>query len=154
MLIPPPVLALVLALLMGGTALLTGPLPLALEWRGGLAAILALAGTSLRLAAQLSLVRARTTISPLRPQASSQIVRGGVYRYSRNPMYLGRSLQLLAWAAWLASPAALLFVPIYIACVDRWQIAAEERALLDQFGETYAVYRSSVARWLGWPCRP
>ena len=146
--VPPPVVALVVALLMWGCASLTPSADVPLVWRVSFGLALFAAGLALRLAAQWSFVQAGTTVNPLDPSRSSAFVSRGVYRFSRNPMYLGRVLQLLGWAAFLANPAAVLLVPLYVLYVTRFQIVPEERALSAQFGGEYARYIQTVRRWL------
>ena len=96
----------------------------------------------------VSLRRARTTVNPLRPERASALVTTGVYRITRNPMYVGMALMLLAWAVLLASPAALAGPVTFIAYMNRFQIGPEEDALDTLFGPDYAAYRSRVRRWL------
>jgi protein-S-isoprenylcysteine O-methyltransferase Ste14 len=92
--------------------------------------------------------RARTTISPVKASAASSLVTTGVYRFTRNPMYLGLLLTLLAWAAFLFNPVALLFVPIFVLYINRFQIKPEERTLSALFGGEYGAYQERVRRWL------
>ncbi|WP_140626880.1 methyltransferase family protein [Methylibium rhizosphaerae] len=146
--VPPPVVALVVALLMWGCAQLTPPLDVPPVYRLCVALVLFAAGLVLRLAAQLSFRKAGTTVNPLDPSRSSAFVSRGVYRFSRNPMYLGRVLQLLGWAAFLANAAAVLLVPLYVLYVTRFQILPEERMLTEQFGGDYLRYTHTVRRWL------
>ena len=145
--LPPPAVALVLALLMWGVARLTAPLPLSPVLRGTGGLLLFGAGLAVRVLAQASFVRAKTTISPLDPLHSAALVVSGVYRLSRNPMYLGRVLQLAGWAVWLASGPAALLVPVYPLVVTRLQVIPEERALQARFGEAYSAYCTRVPRW-------
>ena len=90
----------------------------------------------------------RTTINPLKPERSSSLVVGGIYRITRNPMYVGMAFLLLAWAvhlsAWLSFTGILAFV-LYI---TRFQIRPEERALQRIFGEAFNAYCARVRRWL------
>jgi protein-S-isoprenylcysteine O-methyltransferase Ste14 len=146
--IPPPLVALIVALLMWLTASVTAPVEVQFIYRLCAALALALAGSAVRLAAQIAFWRASTTVNPTNPDHTSAIVRSGVYRFTRNPMYLGRALQLLGWASFLASPIAFLLVPLYLVYVNRFQVVPEERALLAQFGPAYEVYQSEVRRWL------
>jgi protein-S-isoprenylcysteine O-methyltransferase Ste14 len=92
--------------------------------------------------------RARTTVSPLRPARTQAIVRTGVYRWSRNPMYLGMALALLGLAAWWSSVPGYLAVPAFVAYLTRFQIVPEERALLAKFGPAFGDYTLQVRRWL------
>jgi protein-S-isoprenylcysteine O-methyltransferase Ste14 len=76
------------------------------------------------------------------------MVTSGVYRHTRNPMYLGMLCLLGAWAAWLGNAAALLGLPAFVAYMNRFQIAPEERALAQRFGAAFDAYAARVRRWL------
>ncbi|MEB2314672.1 MAG: isoprenylcysteine carboxylmethyltransferase family protein [Xanthomonadaceae bacterium] len=146
--IPPPVVALACAALAWGLTRLTPALALHLPHRLGIALGVAGAGLALEIWALLHFRRARTTISPLSPHKASAIVRAGPYRFTRNPMYLGMAIQLVAFCLWLANPLALIAVAVFVACITRFQIQPEERAIAAKFGESYARYRSQVRSWL------
>lgn len=146
--IPPPLVATLFGLLMWLAArLLPGALQLAIEWRIGLALLVLLAGVAICLAGVLSFRHARTTVNPLKPETASALVSSGVYRYTRNPMYLGFATTLLAWAIYLAWPLALLGVMGFVLYMNRFQIEPEERALAGLFGSDFAQYCSQVRRW-------
>jgi len=145
--IPPPVVALVIGALMWFVAGRTGHWPVPPGLRLALAIALAAAGVGVALAGVASFRRARTTISPLSPQATSALVRDGVYRYTRNPMYVGMALCLVAWAVYLSNLPALLLVAGFVLYMNRFQVGPEERALAAHFGEAYAAYRREVRRW-------
>lgn len=146
--IPPPVVMLMVALLMWLAADRLPPAPVEYAGRLPLALALAAAGLAVAVAGVLGFRRARTTVNPLRPERASALVTSGIYRWSRNPMYLGDLLLLLGWAAWLGSVPALCLVPAFVLCLNRFQIRAEEGALAARFGETYAAYCRRVRRWL------
>ena len=150
--VPPPVVALCLALLMwliASPALpFTAPFELPFGLRASLAVALALIGQGISIAGMVSFRRARTTINPLKPDTASALVRSGIFRFTRNPMYLGLLLTLVGWAVWLWSPAALLFLPVFVLYIDRFQIGPEERALARLFGAEFASYRTRVRKWL------
>jgi len=113
-----------------------------------LAGAFAALGIALGVVAFFQFRKAATTVHPMKPQESSALVVGGVYRYTRNPMYLGMLLVLAAWGVWLANVAAWLALPLFIAYIGRFQIAPEERALEAHFGAAFADYRRAVRRWL------
>lgn len=146
--LPPPLVALVFALAMSGLARLTPALPLTAPLRAVLAAVLLSAGLAVALLAVWQFRRAGTTVHPLRPQHSTALVRHGIYRYSRNPMYLGMALVLLAWSVWLAAPLALLGVIGFIAWIQRFQIRPEERVLAARFAAAYSDYCQRTRRWI------
>jgi protein-S-isoprenylcysteine O-methyltransferase Ste14 len=92
--------------------------------------------------------RARTTVDPTRPEAATAIVRSGVYRISRNPMYLGFLLVLVALAVWLSNAVAALGPFLFLLYMNAFQIEPEEQALRGKFGAAYDDYVNSVRRWL------
>jgi protein-S-isoprenylcysteine O-methyltransferase Ste14 len=91
---------------------------------------------------------ARTTVNPMKPDTASSLVTSGIYRFTRNPMYLGDALILLAVVVFFSNPLGLAGVILFIAWMNLLQIPAEERALRARFGEAYDAYRARVRRWL------
>lgn len=91
---------------------------------------------------------ADTTVEPLHPEKTSALVVRGVYRRTRNPMYLGLALILLGWGLYLGSLASLLGVPAFILLIRYLQIEPEEAALESKFGEAYREYCSRIHRWI------
>lgn len=146
--LPPPVLAIGLALASWLCSYLWAPAWPKSGLVVGVALVLALAGTALDVSAKRLFVRGRTTVNPLRPEAASVIVRSGAYRWTRNPMYLGRLLQLTALGVYLGSLVGLAGVVLFALYLDRWQIPAEERALARRFPQDYGAYLATVRRWL------
>jgi protein-S-isoprenylcysteine O-methyltransferase Ste14 len=146
--IPPLVVVLLLGALMAAVARI-GPGPrLALPAGPFVAAGLAAAGGAIIALGAVSFRRARTTVNPLRPESSSSLVTTGIYRRTRNPMYLGMLLALLGWALFLDHAPALLFAAAFVPLMNRLQIIPEERALAAMFGPGFAAYRAMVRRWL------
>lgn len=146
--IPPPLVAAACALLMWGIAQYSPIVALAAPLRWGVALLVLLTGAAFCVAGVWSFRQAHTTVNPLKPDAASSLVRTGVYRYSRNPMYVGFALLLLAWACYLAAPWALLGVLAFVLYIHRFQIAPEERALAQIFGDEFQRYSAQVRRWL------
>jgi protein-S-isoprenylcysteine O-methyltransferase Ste14 len=97
----------------------------------------------------LTFIRMRTTVNPLRPSNATQLIVSGVYRVSRNPMYLGMVLSLSGWAWLLGNPLALLLVWLFARVLVLVQIAPEEAALRNLFGTSYIAYSKQVNRWIG-----
>ena len=112
------------------------------------AVALLIAGVVLMAAAAAALVVAKTTINPLRPSRASRLVTGSVFRFSRNPIYLGDLLLLAAIAVWLGQFSNIVLLALFVVYIDRFQIRPEERALLMLFGAEYAAYCTKVRRWL------
>lgn len=146
--IPPPLVALCIALAMWLTSRIVGPIDVPHLLRIGAALAFLLVGLGFDVAGLVSFMRARTTVNPLRPAATSALVVSGVYRFTRNPMYLGLLLVLVAWATFLANGVAYLLAPLFVLYIGRFQIVPEERMLADKFGADFAAYRARVHRWL------
>ncbi|MCF4008842.1 methyltransferase family protein [Rheinheimera sp. UJ63] len=146
--IPPLLLVVLFALAMWLLAQHLPSVALPLSWRVFLAGILAIVGMAVALAGVLAFRRANTTVDPRVPQQSSSLVIRGIYRYSRNPMYLGFLLLLMAWGCYLQSALALLLLPVFVLYMNRFQIMPEERHLQQKFGADYQAYLTQVRRWL------
>lgn len=112
------------------------------------AVVLVLVGVIVALAGVVALRRHKTTVNPFTPDQSSSLVATGIYRFSRNPMYLGFLLALAGWAAYLANWGSALLLPAFVAYMNRFQIQPEERALTQRFGPQFLAYAKSVRRWL------
>lgn len=114
----------------------------------GLAGALALTGIAITLSGALAFNKAQTTVNPMVPEQSSNLVDFGIYKYTRNPMYLGFLLFLLAWGVYLSSPYSLLVTPFYVLYMNAFQIKPEEKALGKKFGASFEHYKTRVRRWL------
>ncbi|MFO1407931.1 MAG: isoprenylcysteine carboxylmethyltransferase family protein [Steroidobacteraceae bacterium] len=112
------------------------------------AALLFAAGLTFVVAGVRAFRRARTTVNPMTPGATSSLVVDGIYHRTRNPMYVGFAAMLLGWAVALAAPAASLGPAVFVAWITRFQILPEERMLAVAFGDEFAAYRQRVRRWL------
>jgi protein-S-isoprenylcysteine O-methyltransferase Ste14 len=117
-------------------------------WRIGTALVIAVIGAAFDVAGLIAFRRAKTTVNPMKPENSTMIVSSGVYRITRNPMYVGMAFILLAWAVFLASPWALFGPLIFAAYITRFQIRPEERVLAARFGAEFASYQARVRRWI------
>jgi protein-S-isoprenylcysteine O-methyltransferase Ste14 len=152
--IPPPIVGLLCAAAMWGIAqiapdrLLLQALGLSGSVRMGLVLVLLCLGGAFDVAGLLAFRRAKTTINPLRPNKSSALVSDGIYRITRNPMYVGMLFIQLAWAAYLGNLAVLLMPVLFVAYITRFQIQPEERVLHRLFGADFAAYCTRVRRWL------
>jgi protein-S-isoprenylcysteine O-methyltransferase Ste14 len=146
--LPPPAVALVIALGMGVVAWTTPGMALPDGVRFGAVAVLLvfaglMAGRAIR-----AFARVGTTINPVNIDAASILVTSGVYRISRNPMYVGLTSVLAALGVGLASGWALVGPVLFVLFITRFQIIPEERVMQAKFGSGYSAYRDSVRRWL------
>ena len=93
-------------------------------------------------------LRARTTVHPHCPDRTSCLVAHGVFRLSRNPMYLALLLLLIAWMLQLGHLLAPVWLAGFVAYITRFQIKPEERVLRERFGEAYDAYCRQTRRWI------
>ncbi len=146
--VPPDIVALIAAALMWVGSAVAPTVAIPAPLRVGVAAALFSIGVGFIVSARVVLGRANTTWLPARPGRTRHLVTTGVYRFTRNPMYLGTLLILLGWAVVLESPFALIFSAIYMFYINRFQIEPEERTLSARFGRDYGDYLRHVRRWL------
>jgi protein-S-isoprenylcysteine O-methyltransferase Ste14 len=146
--IPPPAVALAIGFLMWLTSILFGFIPIPLNYRLAAALSLLVIGQGISISGIVSFRRAKTTLNPLKPGNASALVTSGIYRFTRNPMYLGLLLTLMGWLVFIASPPALVFLFLYVVYINRFQIDPEERVLASLFGGDYAAYKTRVRRWV------
>ncbi len=146
--IPPPLIGLLTGAGMWGLARMLPGLTIEASLLRGSAVAFMAVGILIEAVSVLAFLRARTTVTPLKPEKASTLVVNGLYRVSRNPMYLGMLILLIGWALWLANPAALILPPVFVIYLTVFQIKPEEAALSEKFGSDYEAYRGRVRRWI------
>jgi protein-S-isoprenylcysteine O-methyltransferase Ste14 len=109
---------------------------------------LAALGTGCIAAGVLAFRKAATTVDPRNPERATSFVIGGIYRWSRNPMYVGFALLVASFGCAMANYASLVMVVIFVSYMNIFQIAPEERMLALKFGHSFEAYRQKVRRWL------
>jgi protein-S-isoprenylcysteine O-methyltransferase Ste14 len=144
--IPPPIVTLIFAALIYFSS----------EWspsivfRGQnlISLFLMTVGFIVLLIAISAFIKLKTTINPLKPEAASSLVTTGIFRISRNPMYLG--MLLLIISLWIKTGAVLGFILVagFIAYLNYFQIFPEEQAMKGLFSDKYKTYCQQVRRWL------
>ena len=144
--IPPPIVTLIFAALIYFSS----------EWspsivfRGQnlISLFLMTVGLIVLLIAISAFIKLKTTINPLKPEAASSLVTTGIFRISRNPMYLG--MLLLIISLWIKTGAVLGFILVagFIAYLNYFQIFPEEQAMKRLFSDKYKTYCQQVRRWL------
>lgn len=146
--IPPPFIGLLAAAAIWALNRAFPELTVEFPGQWALAMLIGAAGLALEGVAVAGFIRARTTINPLAPERASVLVTSGIYRLSRNPMYLGIAGLLSGFGLWLGNPLAALPIAGFVALINRWQIIPEEAALERIFGAEYVDYKNRVGRWL------
>jgi len=121
---------------------------IALPWRSAFALLFCTVGFAIVLAGVLAFRRAKTTVNPMAPETTTTMVISGLYRFTRNPMYLGFLFVLAGWAIYLSNVLAFALLPLFVWYMNRFQIVPEERALGAKFSQAFTAYKCSVRRWL------
>lgn len=140
--LPPVWLAGLLALSYAGARLW----PVRVPGLAGVGLVLAVLGVVLLVAAAAQMLAWRTTVHPHgRPAA---LVTGGLFRLSRNPIYLADALILTGLTLWWDGLLALVLVPLFMALITRRFILPEEERLRATFGAAAEGYMARTRRWL------
>ncbi len=103
---------------------------------------------SIAIASVWQFYRHKANIDPQQLDKTTTLVTSGIFRVSRNPMYLSLLLMLSGWALWLGNLLAWTGVAVFVFLMNRFQISQEEAYLEKQFGEDYRRYKSKVRRWI------
>jgi protein-S-isoprenylcysteine O-methyltransferase Ste14 len=145
---PPPAVAGLVALGMWSVAAFGPRLTAAAALRLWIAVVLAVTGAAFAVLGIRAFRASRTTVNPLKPELATALVTTGVYRITRNPMYVGMAFVLLAWAVYLGAVLPFAGVAVFVLYITRLQIQPEERVLRTLFGAEYEAYAARVRRWL------
>jgi protein-S-isoprenylcysteine O-methyltransferase Ste14 len=146
--VPPPLLTILIGGAMATVLLGQSTPALSPVFRWVPAALCFIAAGVFAIPAFRAFARARTTINPIAIDQASALVTSGIYRVTRNPMYVALALLLCAWAFFLSRPLAALGPAAFVLFINRFQIIPEERVLTAKFGQAYLDYQQSVRRWL------
>jgi protein-S-isoprenylcysteine O-methyltransferase Ste14 len=146
--VPPVALVAAFAAVMWGVSVALPQFTVALPGASAVAAAFVGFGVALVIAGVITLKRQRTTINPLWPNTSASLVSTGVYRLSRNPMYLGFLLCLAGLVIYLSNAGSVALLPAFVAYMNTFQIKPEERALHLKFGPAFTEYVARVRRWV------
>ena len=89
-----------------------------------------------------------TTVNPLSPEQATKLVTDGIFKYSRNPMYLGMALVLGSIAIFFNLIGGIILVALFCAYITKFQILPEERAMRDLFSDDFDKYTKVTRRWI------
>ena len=146
--IPPVAQFVAIAFGMWVIAKYTPSLSIDIPARGVLVVVFICLGGFFAIPAVSAFRSADTTVDPRCPEKASRLIVKGVYRYSRNPMYLGLLCLLIAWALYLSDVLGFVGLPLFVLSMNHLQIRQEEQAMEARFGDDYRAYRKSVRRWI------
>ncbi len=148
LLIPPPVQAIICALAMWLLATRITDFAFSFLYQQQVAVLFCMVGIGIDLFSVGLFTRVKTTVSPFSPNKTKTLVTTGLYKYTRNPMYLGMCFILTGLALWLGNWSTFFMLPIFVGFITNLQIIPEEEILLEKFGEEYGEYMLRVRRWI------
>ncbi len=146
--IPPPIVLLIWVSIMWLIANFTSSWKFVFPAQQTISITLLALGVLIDVTAIVSFLKARTTVNPVSPEKASRLVTTGMFRFSRNPMYLGMLLVLFAWFLYLGSLLNLVAIFLFYLFISTFQIEPEEQAMLKLFGDAYQDYCTKVRRWI------
>ena len=144
--IPPPVVTLVSALLIFFSKELFPSY--AFDYQSMLSIGVFISGLMILVSAVSLFKKKETTVNPMSPEKASSLVVDGVFKYTRNPMYLGMSVVLLSISIQFNLMGGLLIVCLFVAYITAFQIIPEEEAMEENFGEEYLSFKKGTRRWI------
>ena len=90
----------------------------------------------------------QTTVNPLSPKQATKLVTEGIFKFSRNPMYLGMACVLASLAMFFNIIGGIVCIALFCAYITKFQIVPEEKAMLDLFSEDFNQYKQTTRRWI------
>ena len=90
----------------------------------------------------------KTTVNPLSPEQATKLVTDGIFKYSRNPMYLGMALILCSLAVIFNLIGGIILIALFCFYITKFQIIPEERAMSNLFAQDFDQYKQVTRRWI------
>lgn len=118
------------------------------EFRAVLAWLVFSLGVAIAVVGVITFKMAKTTTNPMLIENTSTLVTHGIYRFTRNPMYLGMLLVILFFIIKTGYLAGVIFAVVFVAYMNMFQIKPEERMLTKIFGKDYTDYTNRTRPWL------
>jgi protein-S-isoprenylcysteine O-methyltransferase Ste14 len=146
--IPPLLLTSIFGLVMLGISVSSLPLAIPVVSRITLSIAIFTIGITFLITGVISFRLANTTVNPMVPNDSTALVTSGVYKITRNPMYLGFLMILISWGVFLSSVYSLVLPVLFVFYMNSFQIQPEESILQDIFGSEFTEYQKQVRRWI------
>ena len=110
--------------------------------------LLLIIGLFVFISAVKSFRKQKTTVNPLEPRQASSLVVSGIFKYSRNPMYLGMLIILLSISFKFNLVGGILISLFFYLFISRFQIFPEEEAMNELFGDKFIEYSNRTRRWI------
>lgn len=144
--IPPPLLVIILTSLVyfSSTKLELIYLP----YRQMISTLILIIGLIIIISPVVNFIKSKTTVNPVKFENVNRLVTTGVYKYSRNPMYLGMIMIIISTTVYYLNFLSVFSPLIFYIWINKFQISREEIFLEDKFGDDYLKYKSKTRRWI------
>jgi len=96
----------------------------------------------------LQFIKSKTTVNPIQFEEVNKLVISGIFKYSRNPMYLGMLMIILSTSIFYLNIYSILTPLLFIIWINKFQIKREEEFLTEKFGDEYLSYKKKTRRWI------
>ncbi len=96
----------------------------------------------------LKFIKSKTTINPIQFEETNRLVTSGIFKYSRNPMYLGMLMIIISTSIFYLNIYSILTPFLFVFWINKFQIKREEVFLTEKFGKEYLSYKNKTRRWL------
>jgi|TARA_B110000014_G_scaffold196920_1_gene146000 protein-S-isoprenylcysteine O-methyltransferase Ste14 len=96
----------------------------------------------------LQFIKSKTTINPIKFEETNKLVTSGIFKYSRNPMYLGMLMIVISTSIFYLNIYSMLTPFFFCLWINRFQIKREEVFLTEKFGKEYLSYKKKTRRWI------
>ena len=144
--IPPPIIAIAFIVILYISSL--GMDRFIFEGQSIFSLFIFILGLGCVLSASTQFRRINTTVNPLHPESASYLVVDGIFKFTRNPMYVGLCAVILAFGFYVGTWFVFILLPLFVISINYLQIVPEEVALQKLFGDEYVSYCNSVRRWI------
>ena len=114
----------------------------------GISLFLLILGLFVFISAVRSFREQKTTVNPLKPKQASSLVTSGIFRFSRNPMYLGMLIILLSISFKFNLLGGIIISLLFFIFITKFQIYPEEEAMNELFGDKFTQYSNTTRRWI------
>ena len=144
--IPPPLLVIILTSLVyfSSTKLELIYLP----YRQMISTLTLVIGLIIIISPVVNFIKSKTTVNPVKFENVNKLVTTGIYKYSRNPMYLGMIMIIISTTVYYLNFLSIFSPLIFYIWINKFQISREEIFLEDKFGNDYLKYKSKTRRWI------
>jgi len=110
--------------------------------------IILLVGVLILINPILKFIKSKTTIDPIKFKKVNKLITSGIYKYSRNPMYLGLLMIVISTSIFYLNIFSLTTPILFVCWINRFQIKREEIFLAEKFGKEYMLYKTKTRRWI------